>query len=198
MSGDRLQARSPLVVQREAYIQLGLGVLALVAAATGTWWLLQGRLHPSVWLGVAGALTLAATFLSEGRRARDEYAWVQPHDAHTTAMRLAVPGTTERGTPATHRRGLLGFMVFGIVASVSGPGLNVLLRIVTRGAADNLDLLAWALFTLPICLAVLMLPPRGLAPKRSRGERPPGCCGPRSRVWHPRATIPASGLCRVK
>ncbi len=58
-------------------------------------------------------------------------------------------------------------MVFGIVASVGGPGLNVLLQIVTRGGAGTLDLLAWVLFSLPICLAVWMLPPRGLAP---RGE----------------------------
>jgi hypothetical protein len=53
-------------------------------------------------------------------------------------------------------------MVFGIVTSVGGPGLNVLLRIVTRGSAGNLDLLAWVLFALPICLAVWILPPRGL------------------------------------
>lgn len=161
MSGDRLQARSRLVIRREAYIQLGLSVLALIAAATGTWCLLQGRLHPSVWLGVAGALTLTGTFLSEGRRARDEYAWVQPPDAQITAMRLAALGTTQQGEPATHKRRLLGFMVFGIFTSVSGPGLNVLLRIVNQGAAGNLDLLVWVLFTLPICLAVWMLPPRG-------------------------------------
>ncbi len=165
MSGDRRQARSPLLVRREAYIQLGLSVLALVAAATGTWWLLQSHLHPSVWLGVAGALTLAATFLSEARRARDEYAKVQPPDAPATAMRLGVPGTTQRGEPPTHRRRLLGSMVFGIIASVGGPGVNVLLRIVTRGGANTLDLLAWIFFTLPICLAVWMLPPRGLAPR---------------------------------
>ncbi len=165
MIGDRLQARPPLAIRREADIQIGLGLLALLAAATGTWWLLQGRLHPSVWIGVAGALTLAATFLAEGRRARDEYARVQPPDAPATAMRLRVPETTQQGGPATHRRRLLGFMVFGIVASVGGPGLNVLLRIVTRGGAGTLDLLAWVLFTLPIALAVWMLPPRGLAPR---------------------------------
>ncbi len=190
MSGNRLQACSGLVIRREAYIQLGLGVLALLAAASGSWWLLHGRLHPSVWLGVAGALTLAATFLSEGRRARDEYTWVQPPDALAIAMRLAAPGTTRQCKPVNHRLRLLGCIVFGIVASVGGPGLNVLLRIVNRGAVSNLDLLAWMLFALPISLAVWMLPPRGLAPKRSRGERPPGCCGPRSRVWHPRAIPP--------
>jgi hypothetical protein len=59
-------------------------------------------------------------------------------------------------------------MVFGIVASVGGPGLNVLLRIVTRGGADTLDLLAWVLFTLPIALAVWMLPPRGLGTTNTR------------------------------
>ncbi len=165
MSGHRLHACSGLVIRREAYIQLGLGVLALVAAATGSWWLLQGRLHPSVWLGVVGALTLAATFLSEGRRARDKYIWIQPPADSTTAIRLGVPGTTQQREPATHRRRLLGFMVFGIVASVGGPGLNVLLRIVTQGAAGTLDLLAWVFFTLPIALAVWMLPPRGLAPR---------------------------------
>jgi len=53
-------------------------------------------------------------------------------------------------------------MVFGIVASVGGPGINVLLGIVARGGAGNLDLLTWVLFTFPICLAVWMLPPRGL------------------------------------
>lgn len=165
MIGDRLQARPPLAIRREAAIQIGLGLLALLAAATGTWWLLQGRLHPSVWLGVAGALTLAATFLSEGRRARDEYARVQPPDAPATAMRVGVVDTTQQGVPATHRRRLLGFMLFGIVASVGGPGFNVLLRIVTRGGAGNLDLLAWVLFSLPIALAVWMLPPRGLGRK---------------------------------
>ncbi|MCI0407984.1 MAG: hypothetical protein L0191_05365 [Acidobacteria bacterium] len=165
MVGDRLQARPPPAIRREAEIQIGLGLLALVAAASGTWWLLQGRLHPSVWLGVAGALTLAATFLSEARRVREEYARVQPPDAPATAMRLGVPGTTQRGRPATHRRRLLGFLVFGIVASVGGPGFNVLLRIVTRGGAGTLDLLAWVLFTLPIALAVWMLPPRGLGGK---------------------------------
>ncbi len=165
MIGDRLQARPPLAIRREADIQTGLGLLALLAAATGSWWLLQGRLHPSVWLGVAGALTLAATFLSEGRRARGEYARVQPPDAPATAMRLGVADTTQHGVPATHRRRLLGFMLFGIVASVGGPGVNVLLRIVTRGGAGTLDLLAWVLFTLPIALAVWMLPPRGLAPR---------------------------------
>jgi hypothetical protein len=164
MSGDRLQARSHLVIRREAHIQLGLGVLALVAAATGSWWLLHGRLHPSVWLGVAGALALAATFLSEGHRARDKYTSIQPADALATAMRLAPPGTANQGAPATHRRRHVGLMVFGIVASVGGPGLNVLLRILTQGAAGTLDLLAWVLYTLPIALAVWMLPPRGLAP----------------------------------
>jgi hypothetical protein len=163
MSGDGLQARSRLVIRREAHIHLCLGVLALVAAATGTWWLFHGRLHPSVWLGVAGALALAATFLSEGRRSRTENAWVQPPDAPANSMRLAASRTTQQGEPATQRRRLLGFMVFGIVASICGPGLNVLLRIVNRGGAGNLDLLAWVLFTLPIALAVWMLPPRGLA-----------------------------------
>jgi hypothetical protein len=165
MIGDRRQARPPLAVRREADIQIGLGALALVAAATGAWWLLQGRLHPTAWLGVAGALTLAATFLSEGRRARDEYARVQPPDALATAMRLGVADTTQRGRPATHRRRLLGSMVFGIVASLGGPGFNVLLLIVTRGGAGIIDLLAWVLFSLPICLAVWMLPPRGLGRK---------------------------------
>ena len=56
-------------------------------------------------------------------------------------------------------------MLFGIVASVGGPGFNVLLRIVTRGGTGNLDLLAWVLFSLPIALAVWMLPPRGLGRK---------------------------------
>ncbi|MGH8060093.1 MAG: hypothetical protein ACREOH_23130 [Candidatus Entotheonellia bacterium] len=167
MIGHRLQARPPLAIRREADIQIGLGLLALLAAATGSWWLLQGRLHPSVWLGVAGALTLAATFLAEGRRGRDEYARVQPPDAPATVMRLGVPETTRQSGPATHRRLLLGSIVFGIVASVGGPGFNVLLRIVTGGGAGTLDLLAWVLFTLPIALAVWMLPPRGLAP---RGE----------------------------
>ncbi len=167
MIGDWLQAQPPLAIRREADIQIGLGLLALVAAATGTWWLLQGRLHPSVWLGVAGALTLAGTFLAEGRRARDEYARVQAPDAPATALSLGLPETTQQGGLAAHRRRLLGSMVFGIVASVGGPGFNVLLRIVTRGGAGTLDLLAWVLFTLPIALSVWMLPPRGLAP---RGE----------------------------
>ena len=171
MIGNRLQARPPLAIRREADIQIGLGLLALLAAATGTWWLLQGRLHPTVWLGVAGALTLAATFLSEGCRARDEYARVQPPDAPATAMRLGVADTTQQGVPATHRRRLLGSIVFGIVASVGGPGFNVLLRIVTRGGAGNLDLLAWVLFTLPIALAVWMLPLRDLG---SRSKQGPG------------------------
>ena len=165
MRADGVQARPLRAIRREAEIQLGLGLLALVAAATGTWWLLQGRLHPTVWLGVAGALTLAATFLSEGRRARDEYAWGQPPDAPPTAVQPAARGTAHPGAFATHRRRLLGFMVFGIVASVGGPGLNVLIRIVTRVGASPLDLLAWVLFTLPVCLAVWMLPPRGLAPR---------------------------------
>ena len=104
-------------------------------------------------------------FLSEGRRARAEYARVQPPDALATRMSLAVADTTQQGGAATDRRLLLGFMVFGIVASVGGPGFNVLLRIVTRGGAGNLDLLAWVLFSLPICLAVWMLPPRGLGRK---------------------------------
>jgi hypothetical protein len=53
-------------------------------------------------------------------------------------------------------------MVFGIVASVGGPGLNVLFQIVTRGRAGTPDLMTWILFTLPIVLAVWVLPPRGL------------------------------------
>ena len=138
-----------------------------VVAATGTWWLLQGRLHSSVWLGVAGALTLAGTFLSEGRRARDEYARLPRSDASDTAMRLTALGPAQQCVFATHRRRILGFLVFGILASVGGPGLNVLIRIVTRVGASPLDLLAWVLFTLPISLAVWMLPPRGLG---LRGE----------------------------
>jgi hypothetical protein len=85
------------MIRREAQIQIGLSVLALVAAATGSWWLLHARLHPSVWLGVAGALTLAATFLSEARRARDEYAQVRRPDAPATGMRLAALGTAKQG-----------------------------------------------------------------------------------------------------
>jgi hypothetical protein len=171
MGGDRLQARSGLVIRREAYIQLGLGVLGLVAVATGSWWLLHGLLHPSVWLGVAGALTLAATFLSEGRRARRDYACLQPPDDSATAIRLPASRTRQQAEPATHRRRLLGFLVFGIVASVGGPGINVLLRIVTRGGAGTLDLLAWVVFTLPICLAVWILPPRGLALKNEPWQK---------------------------
>lgn len=165
MSGDRRQARLHLAIRRQADIQLGLGALALVAAATGAWWLLQDRLHLSVWLGVAGALTLAATFLAEGRRAGCEYARRQPPDASATTMSLGVSDTKQQGAPPTQRRRLLGFLVFGIVGSVGGPGLNILLRILTRGGAGPLDLLAWVLFTLPIALAVWILPPRGLGRK---------------------------------
>jgi hypothetical protein len=163
MAGDRHQARPLLGIRREADIQRGLGVLAFVVAATGSWWLLQGRLHSSVWLGVAGALTLAGTFLSEGRRARDEYAHLRHSDASDTAMTLTALRPAQHDVLATHRRRILGLLVFGIVASVGGPGVNVLIRIVTRGGAGPLDLLAWVLFTLPVCLAVWMLPPRGLA-----------------------------------
>ena len=170
MPGDRHQARSLLGIRREADIQRGLGVLAFVVAATGSWWLLQGRLHSSVWLGVAGALTLAGTFLSEGRRARDEYARLRHSDASDTAMTLTALRPAQHDVLATDRRRLLGFLVFGIVASVGGPGVNVLIRIVTRGGASPLDLLAWVLFALPVCLAVWMLPPRGLA---LRGEPRP-------------------------
>ncbi len=165
MTGDRLQARSLLVIRREAHVQLGLGVLALVVAVTGTWWLLQGRLHPSVWLGVTGAVTLAGTFLSEGRRARGEYAWLHRPEAPDTVIKLASLGTAHRVALATHRRRLLACMVLGIIASIGGPGLNVLLRILSRRGASTMDLLAWVLFTLPIALAVWMLPPRGLAPR---------------------------------
>ncbi len=174
MTSERPQACSPLVIRREAIIQLGLSVLALVAAVTGTWWLLQGRLHPSVWLGVAGALTLAGIFLSEGRRARDEYPWLPRPEAPTTEMKLASLGAAQQVALATHRRRLLACMVLGIVASIGGPGLNVLLRILSRGGASTMDLLAWVLFTLPIGLAVWMLPPRGLVcrgqPREGEGD----------------------------
>ena len=163
MRADGFQARPLRAFRREAEIQLGLGLLALVAAATGTWWLLQGRLHPTVWLGVAGALTLAATFLSEGRRARDEYTSSQHPSASSTGITLATFGAARPGRLATDSRRLFHIMVFGIVASVGGPGFNVLVGIVTRGSAGTTDLLAWVLFTLPVCLAVWMLPPRGLA-----------------------------------
>jgi len=166
MRADRLQARPLHAIRREAEIQLGLGLLALVAAATGTWWLLQGRLHPTVWPGVAGALTLAVAFLSEGRRTRDEYTSSRHPSACSTGITLATFGTARQGRLATDsRRLLLRIMVFGIVASVGGPGFNVLVGIVTRGSAGTTDLLAWVLFTLPIALAVWMLPPRGLAPR---------------------------------
>ena len=171
MTGDRLQAHSLLGIRREADIQLGLGVVALVVAATGTWWLLQGRLHSSVWLGVAGALTLAGTFLSESRRARDEYARHSRSDASDTAMRQTALGPAQQGVLATHRRRLLGFLVFGILASIGGPGLNVLLGIVTRVGPGTLDLLAWVVFALPISLAVWMLPPRGLGVQERAEER---------------------------
>jgi hypothetical protein len=171
MAGDRLQTRSVLAIRREADIQLGIGVLALVSAATGTWWLLHGRLHSSVWLGVAGALTLAGTFLSEGHRAHNENAWLRLPDSQITAMKLAVLGATQQVRLTTHRQPLLGCIVFGIVGSIGGPGLNVLLRIVTRGGAGTLDLLVWVLFTLPVCPAVWMLPPRGLARRTEEGPR---------------------------
>jgi hypothetical protein len=135
MTGDRHQAHSLLGIRREADIQLGLGVLALVVAATGTRWLLQGRLHWSVWFGVAGVLALAGTFLSEGRRARDEYVRLPCSDPSEIAMRLTTLGPVQQGVFATHRRPLLGFLVFGIVASIGGPGLDVLIRIVTRAGA---------------------------------------------------------------
>jgi hypothetical protein len=86
-------------------------------------------------------------------------------------MRLAAPGGAGYSAKRIRRRRLLGFLVFGIVASVGGPGLNVLLRILTRGGAGTLDLLAWVLFTLPIALAVWMLPPRDLG---RRGGTGPG------------------------
>ena len=170
MRADGLQARPLHAIRREAEIQLGLGLLALVAAATGTSWLVQGHLNPTVWLGVAGALALSATFLSEGRRARDEYVRLSRSDAPDTAMTLTALRPAQHDVLATDRRRLLGFLVFGIVASVGGPGVNVLIRIVTRGGASTLDILAWVIFVLPISLAVWMLPPRGL---RLRGEPRP-------------------------
>ena len=169
MRADRFQARPLHAIRREAEIQLGLGVLALVAAATGTWWLLQGRLQPTVWPGVAGALTLAVAFLSEGRRTRDEYTSSRHPSACSTGITLATFGTARQGRLATDSR-RLRVMVFGVVASVGGPGLNVLVVIVTRGSAGTIDLVAWMLFTLPIALAVWILPPRGLT--RRNGSRP--------------------------
>jgi hypothetical protein len=176
MTSDRHQARSLLGIRREADIQRGLGVLAFVVATTGSWWLLQGRLHSSVWLGVAGALTLAGTFLSEGRRARDEYTRLRYSDASDTAMTLTALRPAQHDVLATHRRRLLGFLVFGIVASVGGPGVNILIRRVTRDGASPLDLLAWVLFAFPVCLAVWMLPPRGLGLLRPATERDGGEC----------------------
>jgi hypothetical protein len=169
MVAGQSQARPPLGIRREGDIQIGLGVLAFIAAATGTWWLLQGRLHPSVWLGVAGALTLALTFLSEGSRARDECASHPGSRTPTTVMKLIALRTPHRVELATHRRRLLGGMVFGIMGSVGGPGLSVLLRILSRGGTSIMDLLAWLLFTLPIALAVWMLPPRGLGRRSGAG-----------------------------
>ena len=172
MRADGNRARPLHAIRREAEIQLGLGVLALVAVATGTWWLLHGRLGPTVWFGVAGALALSATFLSEGRRTRDEYARLRHSDASDTAMTLTALRPAQHDVLATDRRRLLGFLVFGIVASVGGPGVNVLIRIITRGGTSPLDLLAWVLFALPVCLAVWMLPPRGLAPRSApRADR---------------------------
>jgi hypothetical protein len=165
MGADGNQAWPLHAIRREAEIQLGLGLLALVAAAAGTWWLLQGRLHPTVWPGVAGALTLAVAFLSEGRRTRAEYTSSRHPSACSTGITLATFGTARQGRLATDSRRRLHVMVFGIVASVGGPGLNVLVGIVTRGGAGTIDLVAWMLFTLPIALAVWMLPPRGLAPR---------------------------------
>ncbi len=173
---DGLQARPLHAIRREAEIHLGLGLLALVAAATGTWWLLQGRLHPTVWPGVAGALTLAATFLFESRRARGEYASAQHPCATNTWIRLATVATARQSGLATDSRRLLHVMVFGIVASVGGPGLNVLVGIVTRGSAGTIDLVAWMLFTLPIALAVWILPPRGLGLLGPATEREDGEC----------------------
>jgi len=174
LAGDRLQSESHRAVRREADIQFGLGILALVASATGSWWLLQGCLHPIVWLGVAGALALAGTFLSEGRRTRNECARLQPQDALAPVVTLAPFRPVEQGGPPTLRPRLLGFLVFGIVASVGGSGVNVLLRLVTRGGAGTLDLLAWVLFTFPIALAVWMLPPRGLGINEGAGDQRKG------------------------
>ncbi len=158
MIGDRANPCSLQRIRREALIQLGLGILALGAAVMGTFWLFQGRLHRSVWLGVAGALTLAVIFLLEGRRARGEYSSESPHGA-AKDVQLDPLG-------ALHRRRVLGGMVFGIIAAIGGPGVNVLIRIVSRGGAGAADLLAWLIFTFPISLAVWTLPPRGLGRRR--------------------------------
>lgn len=84
-------------------------------------------------------------------------------------MKLGIRQTTHQGGPASHRRLLLGSMVFGIVASVGGPGPNALLCCHPRWAGI-IDLLAWVLFSLPIALAVWMLPPCGLAPRNEPGS----------------------------
>jgi hypothetical protein len=107
---------------------------------------------------------LAVAFLSEGRRTRAEYTSSRHPSACSTGITLATFGTARQARLATDSR-RLRVMVFGIVASVGGPGLNVLVGIATRGSAGTIDLLAWVLFTLPIALAVWMLPPRGLAPR---------------------------------
>ena len=119
---------------------------------------------------------MAATFLSEGRRVRGECTSSQRPSACSAGIRLATFGTARQGGLATDSRRLLRVMVFGIVTSVGGPGLNVLVGIVTRGGAGTTDLLAWVLFTLPIALAVWILPPRGLGLLGPARERDGGEC----------------------
>jgi len=102
-------------------------------------------------------------------------ALMQPaQDALAPVVTLAPFRPVEQGGPPTLRPRLLGFLVFGIVASVGGSGVNVLLRLVTRGGAGTLDLLAWVLFTFPIALAVWMLPPRGLGINEGAGDQRKG------------------------
>lgn len=164
------------MIRREAYVQLGLGGLALAAAIAVAWWLLLGRVAAIVWIGVIGALVLAAAFLWEGWRAHREYTWFRYASGSAATTSLVGLHPTGPSAGEAYRRRLLVVLLFGVLASVSAPGLNVLVGIVIARRTDAMDLVVWVLLVLPICLAVWMLPPRDLGPRSSARSRAPQRC----------------------
>lgn len=175
-----------LALRREAYIGLGLGALALASSGFVTRWLLLGRLATLVWIGVLGAIALAIAFAEAGWRAYGTSRSLEEAAGIVTRARQgAVEYIPPPGTEPRRRRRLI-LLLFGSVASVAAPGVNVLVRVLVVRRVDEIDLLAWTLLVLPVCLAVWLLPPRGLGfeststrhDTRSRGATCPRCGSP--------------------
>ena len=157
-----------LALRREAFIQLGLGAAALAGSGLATRCVLLGCVTRVEWIGILGVTTLAIVFLGEGWRAYRTFRWVRAPVGVAVAVRPRALKDARTGR-GDRRRGRSSFLlVFGLVASVSAPGVNVLFKMLVIGRAAEIDLVVWVLLVLPVCLAVWLLPPR----PTSQGLRP--------------------------